>query len=85
MAVAVADAAVAADPSETLPFAAVGGIDAEAAVGGGAAGDVGAAASFAVAAAVVAGVVDTLAVVAAAVVVVEDHCTSSLTVGEFEP
>lgn len=85
MAVAVADAVAAADPSETLPFAAAGGIDAAAAVGGGA-GDVGAAASFAVAAEVV-GVVDTLAVVAAAAVAVavEDHCTSSLRVAEFEP
>lgn len=77
MAVAVADAAVAADPSETLPFVAAGGIDVAAAVGGGA-GDVGAAASFAVAEAVVVGVADTLVVVVVVVAVVaEDHCTSS--------
>lgn len=73
---AVADAAVAADPSETLPFAAAGGIDVAAAVGGGA-GDVGAAASFAVGEAAVEGVADTLVVVVAAAAVAEDHCTSS--------
>ncbi|KAD3337774.1 hypothetical protein E3N88_33295 [Mikania micrantha] len=66
---------VAADPSETLPFAAAAGeIDASFA------------AAVAGAAAAVGGVADTLAVVVAAVAVAaEGHCTSSLTVGGFKP